>query len=186
MGEKAVRNDDLTVDVVWSAKAAAAYARVTTTAQLAVVGQGERKWSSVAGAAAAVLAGAGAFALSHSALWSMLATFGGLAAVFAGQWSYYADLRSRAVVERLFAGDPEAYPPRKVILDQTHLSEISEGLSWRVALPRIKRVSHEDGLLMVWISRSDALAIPEQCFATPEEGMVFAQTLTARIAAARG
>ena len=183
MAEPDAFGDDLSVDVVWSAEAASAYARITAAAQAGVIGQGERKWSSAAVAVAAVMAGAGAFAMTSSALWATLATVLGAAAVFAGQWAYHFDMRGMRGAERLFIGDPEAYPPRKVVLNRTHLSEISNGISWQVALTRIKRVSRAEGLLMIWISRTDALAIPERCFATPEAANAFAETLAARMKA---
>jgi hypothetical protein len=184
MIEPAVSDEELTVDVVWTAPAAGAYARVLQAAQEAVVGQGERKWTAAAGAVVAVAAGIAAFAATASPLWATLATFTGLAAVVAGQWSYYLDMRSKDLAERLFAGDPSAYPPRSVILHQTHLSEISSGMSWQIALSRIERVSRAEGLLMIWISRADAMAIPEHCFATPKAAEIFTETLNARIKAA--
>lgn len=184
MTEPDIPGDGLTVDVVWCAEDVAAYARVLQAAQVAVVGQVERKWSAAAGAVAAIAAGFAALAATASPLWATLAAFAGLAAVVAGQWAYFLDLRSNDLAGRLFAGDPDAYPPRQVVLDQTHLIETSSGMSWGVALSHIRHVSLAEGLLMVWISRADAMAIPERCFATPEAARMFMDTLNARIRAA--
>ncbi|MGL5362233.1 MAG: hypothetical protein ACRDBH_05095 [Bosea sp. (in: a-proteobacteria)] len=185
MNEPAGSSDELIVDVTWNAQDVATYARLTTAAQAAVIGQIDRKFASAASAAVGVAAGTVVFVTTSSAGWATLATFAGILAVFAGQWTYYFDMRRAGTVERLFAGDPEAYPPRKVVLKQTQLHEISQSMSWHVDLSRVHRITRKEGLLMIWISRADALAIPERCFATPEAASAFTQTLETRIRATK-
>lgn len=178
------RDGEISVEVDWAAKEVAAYTRILASAQASVTGQGERKWSSAAGAAAAVMAGAAVFIATPSPLWITLAFFAGFGAVMAGQWAYYFDMRDSAISERLFAGDPEAFPPRKTTLGNDYLSETSSGRYGKIALSGIKRVSRTEGLMMIWISRADALAIPERCFTTPAAADTFAATLEARVKAA--
>ena len=185
MAEVAESGSDLSVDVEWTAVDAAAYARATMAAQAAVIGKGDRTWTSAASAACAVAAGACVFALTVSALWATVAFCAGLAASVAMQWAYYLDMRDRGLVERLVAGDPDAYPKRKVVLGQTRISEISDGMSWHVELSRIRRVSRTGGLMFIWLSRSDALAVPERCFATKADGDAFFDEIERRVAATR-
>lgn len=180
----AERDGEISVEVDWAAKDVAAYTRVLASAQASVTGKDDRKWSSAAGAAAAVMAGAAVFTVTPSPLWITLAFFAGFGAVMAGQWAFYFDMRDSAISERLFAGDPEAFPARKTTLGQDYLSESNAGRYARIALSSIKRISRTDGLLLIWTSRADALAIPERCFTTPEAATVFAETLEVRIKAA--
>jgi hypothetical protein len=185
VADAAASGTDLSVDVEWTGADAATYARATMTAQAAVIGKGDRRWTSAASAACAVASGAGIFALTMSPLWATVAFFAGLAASVAMQWAYYLDMRDKALVERLITGDPDAYPPRKVVLGQTRISEVSEGMSWHVAMSRIRRVSRSDGLMFIWLSRSDAMAIPERCFATKADGDVFFTEIERRMAEAK-
>ena len=185
MVDAAASGSDLSVDVAWTATDAASYARTIAAAQAAVIGKGDRRWSSAASAASAVVAGACVFALTMSALWATAAFFAGLAASVAAQWAYYLDMRDMATIERLFTGDPEAYPARKWVLGQTQISEAGEGISSHVALSRIRRVSRSQGLMFIWLSRSDAMAIPERCFTVKADADAFFAEIERRIAAAR-
>ncbi len=185
MADAAASGSDLSVDVLWTAADASVYARATMAAQAAVIGKVDRKWSSAASAAMAVAAGVCVFALTLSALWATAALFAGLAASIAAQWAYYLDMRDKAMIGRLFAGDPEAYPPRKVVLGQTHLSEAGDGRLLQVALSRIRRVSRSQGVMFIWLSRSDAMAIPERCFVTKADADAFFAETERRVAAAK-
>ncbi|MGL4975357.1 MAG: hypothetical protein ACRC56_08675, partial [Bosea sp. (in: a-proteobacteria)] len=70
MTEPAVPADGLIVDVTWNAQDAAAYARLTTAAQAAVIGQIDRKFASAASAAVGVAAGTVVFVTTSSAGWA--------------------------------------------------------------------------------------------------------------------
>lgn len=184
MADTVTSEDELAVNVVWNANDAAIYARTLQIAQSALIGSGGQRWTTASRLAAALVPGIIVFVLTLSPFWATLAALAGVVAAVGGQWAYYFDGRGNRAVERLFAADPDTYPARKITLGTSELKEVSDSVFWCVALAKIKRISRSDGLIFVWTSRADALAIPERCFASTEVADRFFSALQARTAAA--
>ncbi len=175
----------LHVDISWTVADAKAFATVVLASQMAVVGRPKTHWSMVARVVVAVLAGGPVLALTHSAASASLASLVGVIAVIAGQWSTYFDNRVPNFVEVLHARDPDAYAPYKITLTQDALLDLREGRTARVELRTCKHVTRSEGIIFVWLNHSDAIGIPDRCFADSAAADAFVAALNARMAAAK-
>lgn len=174
------------MDADWTRPDALAFAKVVLAAQGALYARYWGFWTFASRLAAVVLAGGLVFLVTGSANWATAASLAAIAFVVAGQWAHWLD-GNRAqdtFIGALFERDPEAYEPRRWSIEAEALVERRALVESRVRWSKIKEVTRESGLVLVWLTLTDAMAVPERCFPTSAEADAFVAEMRARIGAA--
>jgi hypothetical protein len=173
------------VDVTWTLDDARAFTKVVVAAQMPLIARPEGwLWRRAAALAGAVIVSVLAFVITASPAIAAGGAIIGFLLVVAGMWANHLSQTGGDVAEGLFRNDPLAYEARRFSVTETALVEQRPGLRGEIEWGRILRISRESGLIIIWITKIDAMPIPERCFAGKADADAFHAELQARVAAA--